>query len=158
MTLQIRPARAEDAALLARWAQAMALETENKVLPDAEVLPGIARGIADAALARYFVAEQDGVPAGTLMFTFEWSDWRNGLWWWIQSVYVPPEFRRRGVYRALYAHVRDLAEADAGVCGIRLYVEKDNRNARSTYEALGMQDAHYRIYEQNTRPTGAPNA
>ena len=74
MTLQIRPARAEDASLLARWAQAMALETENKVLPDAEVLPGIARGIAEPALARYFVAEQDGVPAGTLMFTFEWSD------------------------------------------------------------------------------------
>ncbi|WP_395769796.1 GNAT family N-acetyltransferase [Arenimonas sp.] len=158
MTLQIRPARAEDASLLARWAQAMALETENKVLPDAEVLPGIARGIAEPALTRYFVAEQDGVPAGTLMFTFEWSDWRNGLWWWIQSVYVPPEFRRRGVYRALYAHVRALAEADAGVCGIRLYVEKDNRNARSTYEALGMQDAHYRIYEQDTRPTGVPNA
>jgi len=132
----------------------MALETENKVLPDAEVLPGIARGIAEPVLARYFVAEQDGVPAGTLMFTFEWSDWRNGLWWWIQSVYVPPEFRRRGVYRALYAHVRALAEADAGVCGIRLYVENDNRIARSTYEALGMQDAHYRIYEQDTRPSG----
>ena len=152
MTLHIRPARAEDAALLAYWAQAMALETENKILPDADVRSGIARGIADPALARYFVAEQDGVPVGTLMYTFEWSDWRNCLWWWIQSVYVPPEFRRQGIYRALYAHVRALAEADAGVCGIRLYVEKDNRNARSTYEALGMQDAHYRIYEQDTRP------
>jgi ribosomal protein S18 acetylase RimI-like enzyme len=158
MTLQIRSARAEDATLLARWAQAMALETENKILPDAEVLPGIARGIAEPALARYFVAEQDGVPVGTLMFTFEWSDWRNGLWWWIQSVYVPAEFRRRGVYRALYAHVRALADADAGVCGIRLYVEKDNHAARSTYATLGMQDAHYRIYEQDIRPTGAPNA
>lgn len=158
MTLHIRPARAEDADLLARWAQAMALETENKILPDAEVRPGIARGIADPTLARYFVAERDGVPAGTLMFTFEWSDWRNGLWWWIQSVYVPPEFRRQGIYRALYAHVRALAQADAGVCGIRLYVEKDNRNARSTYEALGMQDAHYRIYEQDIRPPGDPAA
>jgi GNAT superfamily N-acetyltransferase len=158
MTLHIRPARAEDADLLARWAQAMALETENKILPDAEVRPGIARGIADPTLARYFVAERDGVPAGTLMFTFEWSDWRNGLWWWIQSVYVPPEFRRQGIYRALYAHVRALAQADAGVCGIRLYVEKDNRSARSTYEALGMQDAHYRIYEQDIRPPGDPAA
>lgn len=154
MTLQIRPACIGDATLLARWAQAMALETESKILPDADVLPGITRGIADPALARYFVAERDGVPAGTLMFTFEWSDWRNGLWWWIQSVYVPPELRRQGVYRALHAHVRALAEADSGVCGIRLYVEKDNRNARSTYEALGMQDAHYRIYEQDTRPPG----
>lgn len=158
MTLHIRPARAEDADLLARWAQAMALETENKILPDADVRPGIARGIADPTLARYFVAERDGVPAGTLMFTFEWSDWRNGLWWWIQSVYVPPEFRRQGIYRALYAYVRALAQADAGVCGIRLYVEKDNRNARSTYEALGMQDAHYRIYEQDIRPPGDPAA
>ena len=158
MTLHIRPARAEDADLLARWAQAMALGTENKILPDAEVRPGIARGIADPTLARYFVAERDGVPAGTLMFTFEWSDWRNGLWWWIQSVYVPPEFRRQGIYRALYAHVRALAQADAGVCGIRLYVEKDNRSARSTYEALGMQDAHYRIYEQDIRPPGDPAA
>jgi GNAT superfamily N-acetyltransferase len=158
MTLHIRPARAEDADLLARWAQAMALETENKILPDAEVRPGIARGIADPTLARYFVAERDGVPAGTLMFTFEWSDWRNGLWWWIQSVYVPPEFRRQGIYRALYAYVRALAQADAGVCGIRLYVEKDNRSARSTYEALGMQDAHYRIYEQDIRPPGDPAA
>lgn len=158
MSLLIRPARAEDAGLLARWAQAMALETENKILPDAEVLPGIARGIAEPSLARYFMAEQDGVPVGTLMFTFEWSDWRNGLWWWIQSVYVPQEFRRRGIYRAMYAHVRALADADAGVCGIRLYVEKDNHAARSTYEALGMQDAHYRIYEQGTRPTGAPRA
>lgn len=154
MSLQIRPARAEDAALLARWAQAMALETENKVLPDTDVRPGIARGIADPSLARYFVAECDGVPVGTLMFTFEWSDWRNGLWWWIQSVYVLPTFRRQGVYRALYAHVRALAEADASVCGIRLYVDDDNHNARSTYEALGMQDAHYRIYEQDTRPPG----
>ena len=158
MTLHIRPARAEDADLLARWAQAMALETENKILPDADVRPGIARGIADPTLARYFVAERDGVPAGTLMFTFEWSDWRNGLWWWIQSVYVPPEFRRQGIYRALYAYVRALAQADAGVCGIRLYVEKDNRSARSTYEALGMQDAHYRIYEQDIRPPGDPAA
>ena len=158
MTLHIRPARADDAALLARWAQAMALETENKILPDADVRPGIARGIADPSLARYFVAERDGLPAGTLMLTFEWSDWRNGLWWWIQSVYVPPEFRRQGIYRALHAHVRAMAEADAGVCGIRLYVEKDNRNARSTYEALGMQDAHYRIYEQDIRPPGDPAA
>ena len=88
MTLQIRPARAEDAALLAYWAQAMALETENKVLPDAEVLPGIARGIAEPVLARYFVAEQDGVPAGTLMFTFEWSDWRAKNYYWIQVEYI----------------------------------------------------------------------
>lgn len=147
MSMHIRDAVAADAPLLARWAQAMAFETEGKRLPDADILPGVARGIAEPGLARYFVAEIDGKPAGTLMLTTEWSDWRNGLWWWIQSVYVAPEARRRGVYRALYAHVRALAGGDPGVCGLRLYVEKENLAAQRTYAALGMRDAHYLIYE-----------
>jgi GNAT superfamily N-acetyltransferase len=151
MTLSVRDADLEDASLLARWAQAMALETEGKHLPDADIIPGVVRGIATAGLARYFVAESEGRPVGTLMLTSEWSDWRNGLWWWIQSVYVPVECRRQGVYRALYGHVRELAESDPGVCGIRLYVEKDNLGAQRTYASLGMQDARYRVYEQATR-------
>lgn len=149
MSIRIRDAAVADAPLLARWAQAMAFETEGKRLPDDHILPGVARGIAEPALARYFVAEIDGKPVGTLMLTTEWSDWRNGLWWWIQSVYVAPEARRRGVYRALYAHVRALAEADPGVCGLRLYVEKENLTAQRTYAALGMRDAHYLIYEED---------
>ena len=149
MSIRIRNAAAADAPLLARWAQAMAFETEGKRLPDGDILPGVARGIAEPGLARYFVAEIDGKPVGTLMLTTEWSDWRNGLWWWIQSVYVAPEARRQGVYRALYAHVRALADADPGVCGLRLYVEKENLAAQRTYAALGMRDAHYLIYEED---------
>ena len=149
MSIRIRDAAAADAPLLARWAQAMAFETEGKRLPDADILPGVARGIAEPALARYFVAEIDGKPVGTLMLTTEWSDWRNGLWWWIQSVYVAPEARRRGVYRALYVHVRALAETDPGVCGLRLYVERENLAAQRTYAALGMRDAHYLVYEDD---------
>lgn len=147
MSLRIRDAAAADVPVLVRWAQAMAFETEGKRLPDGDILPGVARGIAEPSLARYFVAEIAGKPVGTLMLTTEWSDWRNGLWWWIQSVYVAPEARRRGVYRALYAHVRALAEADPGVCGLRLYVERENLAAQRTYAALGMRDAHYLIYE-----------
>ena len=157
MNVHIRDAVADDALLLARWAQAMAFETEGKQLSDGDILPGVARGIAEPTLARYFVAENDGKPVGTLMLTAEWSDWRNGLWWWIQSVYVAPEARRRGVYRALYAHVRALADADPGVCGLRLYVEKENLAAQRTYAALGMRDAHYLVFEQAlSRPYGMP--
>ena len=148
MKLSIRDAGFDDALLLARWAQAMALETEGRILPDADIIPGVERGIATPGLARYFVAESEGRPVGTLMLTSEWSDWRNGLWWWIQSVYVPVECRRQGVYRALYGHVRELAEHDPGVYGIRLYVEKHNLNAQRTYTSLGMQDAHYLIFEE----------
>lgn len=157
MSVYIRDAVADDALLLARWAQAMALETEGKQLSDGDILPGVARGIAEPLLARYFVAETDGKPVGTLMLTTEWSDWRNGLWWWIQSVYVPPEARRRGVYRALHAHVRALADADPCVCGLRLYVEKGNLAAQRAYAALGMRDAHYLVFEQAlSRPDGTP--
>lgn len=148
MKLIIRDAGPADALTLARWAQAMALETEGKILPDADIIPGVEKGISSPGLARYFVAESEGKPVGTLMLTSEWSDWRNGLWWWIQSVYVPVECRRQGVYRAMYGHVQQLAKADPGVCGIRLYVERDNTEAQRTYASLGMQDAGYRVFEQ----------
>lgn len=151
MSIQIRAASQKDAECLVKWAQAMALETESKILPDTSIVPGISAGLADAQIARYFVAEIDGIPAGTLMLTTEWSDWRNGFWLWIQSVYVLPEHRRKGIYRALYAHVQAMARQDTNVCGIRLYVEKENTNAQQTYQSLGMKDAHYLIYEQGTR-------
>ena len=95
----------------------------------------------------------DGEPVGTLMFTFEWSDWRCAWWWWIQSVYVAPAHRRKGVYRALYAHVLALARSRADVCGLRLYVERENTNAQRTYEFLGMADSGYRMYEAETQPS-----
>jgi GNAT superfamily N-acetyltransferase len=151
MSIAIRPACLADVPLLAQWAKAMALETEQKILADEDIHPGVRRAIEQEGLARYFIAELNGRPTGCLMLTHEWSDWRNGLWWWIQSVYVDPECRRQGVYRALYGHVQALAENDADVQGIRLYVEKENLSAQQTYLSLGMHDSHYRVFEQTTR-------
>jgi GNAT superfamily N-acetyltransferase len=158
MSLRIRPATPTDIPLLADWAGAMAWETEHKRLDTVVVHAGVAAGIADPAKARYFIAMRDaamagretvGVAVGTLMLTSEWSDWRNGDWWWIQSVYVPEAHRRGGVFAALYRHVEQLARATPGVVGQRLYVEKDNAAAQRTYAALGMQDAGYAMYEQS---------
>lgn len=154
--LRIREAVAADADRLAAWACTMARETEGLELDPATVREGVAQGIADAAKARYFVAVREvpvagaeviAEPVGMLMLTREWSDWRCGHWWWIQSVYVAPAHRRGGVFRALYAHVRALAMAAPDVRGLRLYVEHANAAAMATYAALGMHDAGYRIYE-----------
>ena len=143
----IRIANHHDAELLAMWAQAMALETEHKQLDAGTVLQGVQTGIADVKRARYFIAMAGEIPAGTLMLTTEWSDWRTGDWWWIQSVYVHPGFRWQGVFQGLYQHIKALAEKAPNVCGLRLYVEHDNKNAQQTYEILGMQDAGYRMME-----------
>ncbi len=151
MTATIRTATPADLETLACWAEAMALETEGKMLDPATLRAGIAAGLADPRKARYFVAERGGSPVGTLMLTTEWSDWRDGWWWWIQSVYVAPDARRHGVFRALYAHVEAEARATPGVCGLRLYVENDNARAQATYAALGMRDAHYRVFEAEFR-------
>jgi GNAT superfamily N-acetyltransferase len=154
--LRIRDAVGGDAELLARWACAMALETEHKVLDPATVRAGVNAGLVDPQRARYFVAmheaavagrETIGIAVGTLMLTREWSDWRNGDWWWIQSVYVAPAHRRIGVFAGLYRHAAELARATPGVIGLRLYVERDNAVAQRTYAALGMVDAGYRVYE-----------
>ncbi len=154
--IAIRAAAAADLDVLAAWAQAMAWETERRRLDSDVVRRGIAAALADAGKARYFIAMREApaaggevlrVPAGTLMLTTEWSDWRCGDWWWIQSVYVAPEHRRAGVYAALHRHVQALAEATPQVCGLRLYVEKDNAAAQRVYEALGMRDTGYRVYE-----------
>ena len=148
--LHLRPAHAGDVPRLRDWACAMALETEHKVLDPDTVQRGIHAVLDQPRRGAYFVAERGGEAAGTLMLTYEWSDWRNADWWWIQSVYVAPEHRRQGVYAALYAHVLAAAQANPDVCGLRLYVERDNANAQRTYEALGMADAGYRMYEAAT--------
>ena len=150
-SIRVRPARQDDVSLMARWAEAMALESEQTVLDAGTVLDGIRRALADPARGRYFMAEIAGEPVGTLMLTYEWSDWRDAWWWWIQSVYVDVAHRRRGVYRALHAHVLALAQADETACGLRLYVERENAKARRTYEYLGMHDTGYRMYETVTR-------
>ena len=125
----------------------MALETEGLSLDEARVRAGVGAVLANDSLGFYLVAEIDGNPAGQLMITYEWSDWRNGLWWWIQSVYVRPEHRRKGVYTALHRHVAEAAQAAGGVCGIRLYVERDNTTAQQVYESLDMYRTRYQMYE-----------
>jgi GNAT superfamily N-acetyltransferase len=149
MTFHIRPATAADVDALVAFNRAMAEESEAKALDVATLANGITALLRHPADGYYLVAEAEhGAPVGALMVTFEWSDWRNGRFWWIQSVYVLPEWRRRGVYRALHGHVRDLALRDPNACGLRLYVERENTGAQATYRMLGMVETHYRLMEE----------
>ena len=147
VTIIIRPAMLADAETIGGYNAAMARETEHLELDPQRLLSGVRAVLADSSKGFYFVAEDGGRVVGQMMVTFEWSDWRNGVFWWIQSVYVQPEFRNRGVFRQLYRHVEDRARTDGGVCGLRLYVEKENRNAQRTYERLGMAKTSYDVYE-----------
>ena len=147
MPIIIRDATLNDAPTIADFNARMALETEDKTLDPAVVGRGVAEILRDAAKGRYWVAETDSHIVGQIMVTWEWSDWRCGWFWWIQSVYVLTTARRGGVFRALYQAVADAAEASGDACGIRLYVERDNRRAIDTYTALGMHDAGYNILE-----------
>jgi GNAT superfamily N-acetyltransferase len=126
---------------------AMALETESKVLDHARLARGVAAVFDEPSRGFYLIAKNGDDAVGCLLVTREWSDWRDGEWWWIQSVYVSPAARRGGVFRALYAEAERRARAATGVVGLRLYVENDNRAAQATYAALGMHDAHYRVFE-----------
>jgi GNAT superfamily N-acetyltransferase len=127
---RVRPARAEEADLL--------IEFQAR---------GVRAIFDDRSLGEYWVAELEGEVVGCLLLTREWSDWRNGTVLWIQSVYVQPEARRRGVYRALYQHIRLRVETTPDLRGIRLYVEQRNRGAHDTYERLGMRQDHYTLFE-----------
>jgi GNAT superfamily N-acetyltransferase len=153
MTLSIRAAAVADIPVLCAWNAAMARETEGLELDPAVLECGV-RGVFERPQRGfYLVAERDGVAVGGLLVTFEWSDWRNGDYWWVQSVYVLPEARRDGVFRALYADVERRARA-AGAASLRLYVETENRRAQATYERLGMHPCHYAMYEQVLPDTG----
>lgn len=147
MTLVIREARHEDAATLAEFNRAMAAETEELDLDPARLLNGVRAVLADSAKGFYLVAEREGRVVGSLLVTNEWSDWRNGVFWWIQSVYVPPDQRRGGVFSALYEETVERARREANVCGVRLYVERTNALARSVYQGLGMKPTSYRLME-----------
>ena len=147
-TIRIRRATAEDAATVVRFNAAMALETEQKVLLPEVIGAGVKYLLAHPQAGFYLLAECAGEVAGGLMLTNEWSDWRNGNFWWVQSVYVRPEFRRRGVFRALYRHLQSLAASDPAVCGFRLYVERENHRAQATYVANGMKPTHYLMFEE----------
>jgi ribosomal protein S18 acetylase RimI-like enzyme len=143
--IQVRFATPDDAAVIADFNIAMAKETESIELDHGTVHAGVIKGINDSAL--YFVAESAGRIVGCCMVTREWSDWRNGDIWWLQSVYVHPDFRRAGVFRAMYQHVERAAVADEVVM-LRLYVEQDNHRAQRTYQAMGMSLAHYLVMEK----------
>ena len=143
----IRKATRGDEGILAAQNRAMALETEGKELDLERSLRGVAAVLEDPGKGFYLVAEREGQVVGQLMVTFEWSDWRNGTFWWIQSVYVAPAARRSGVYRGLYERLLAMAREDGGVCGIRLYVEAENGRAQATYAALGMERARYELFE-----------
>lgn len=149
---RVRAAHAGDLDVLVGFNLAMAHETEDLALDPATVRAGVAALLASRERGRVFVVEDEGQPVAALALTLEWSDWRNGNFWWIQNVYVEPGHRRRGHYRRLHDHVRALAARDPEVCGLRLYVERDNRSARATYRSLGMEETAYRVYEQATRP------
>ena len=146
-----RVAISADAATLAEFNRAMALETESKILAAENLLPAVEAVLRDPRHGFYVVADAGREIAGSLLVTYEWSDWRNGRIWWIQSVYVRPAHRRRGVYRTLHEFVRERARAAGDVVGIRLYVERENAAARRTYGALGMTETPYRIYEEMLR-------
>jgi ribosomal protein S18 acetylase RimI-like enzyme len=146
--MNIRLAKKDDIQALVGFNQAMALETEAKNLEASVLTPGVAAVFEDANKGFYVVAEDNGSVVGGLLITYEWSDWRNKWFWWIQSVYILPEFRGRSIYRGMYAFVKQLAEERGGVCGFRLYVEKVNLHAQKVYEQLGMHESHYLAYEE----------
>ncbi|GAB3032544.1 GNAT family N-acetyltransferase [Bowmanella dokdonensis] len=143
----LRLARSNDLEALTEFNQAMALETEGKQLDTQTLRSGVAGMLNQPHFGFYLVAEQEGEIVGSLAVTFEWSDWRNKLFWWIQSVYVRPQSRRQGIYSALYTRVREMALEQGNVCGFRLYVEKENEIAQATYQKLGMQECQYFMFE-----------
>jgi ribosomal protein S18 acetylase RimI-like enzyme len=144
----VRRATPADAAIVVEFNRLLALESEGKALDAALLRPGVDAALADQKKALYFVAEDGGPIVGQTMVTYEWSDWRNGWFWWIQSVYVVAEARRRGVFKALYAHIARAARQDPTVIGIRLYVERENTRAQQTYRDLGMEETGYLVFER----------
>lgn len=146
MSITIRSAVREDIAPIARWNLAMAWETEQKALDPAVLERGVTAVFDEPRRGFYLVAERAGEPVGCLLVTYEWSDWRAGDFWWIQSVYVAASARREGVFRQLYEEAKQRA-AQAGAVGLRLYVETENERAQRTYAGLGMERCHYFMYE-----------
>lgn len=146
--IKIRRAAREDAAALVEFNQAMARETEGKYLDRQILTSGVEAVFHNSDRGFYVVAEASGKIVGGLMITFEWSDWRDAWFWWIQSVYILPEYRGRSIYRMLYEFVKQIARDADDVCGFRLYVERENLNAQKVYEKLGMGQSHYLMYEE----------
>jgi len=156
MNVRTRRATDADVAVLADFNLRLAWETERRRLDPATVQRGVQGLIASPAYGFYLVAETADQAVGCLLITFEWSDWRDGIFWWIQSVYVRDDHRRQGVFTALFEAVRRQARAEPRCCGLRLYVEKDNDRAQKTYAKLGMTPTHYLIEEIDFATAGGP--
>jgi len=147
MELKIRLAKIDDSHTIAGFQLKMAIETENLKLDNETVQKGVKAVFEKPKLGQYFVAENDGKIIASMLTTFEWSDWRNAQVWWLQSVYVLPEFRQQGIFKKMYEFVKTLAKKDEKVGGIRLYVDKTNVRAQEVYKAVGMNGEHYQVFE-----------
>lgn len=145
--MKVRKAETQDLHFIVEFQLSMAKETEGIELNQSTVEKGVAAVLSDSTKGNYYVAEAGGKVISSLLTTFEWSDWRNGTVLWIQSVYVLPEFRRKGVYRAMYSHVKNLVLNNENLKGIRLYADKSNIPAHKTYQNLGMTPDHYVTFE-----------
>jgi len=145
--MRIREATARDLEFIVAANSALATESEGQQLDPALLRPGVQAVLDDSTLGRYYLAEIEGHVVGQLMTTYEWSDWRNGLFLWIQSVYVLPGHRGEGVFRALYDHLSGLADSDPRICGIRLYVDRSNERAQGVYSRLGMHRSNYGVMQ-----------
>ncbi len=146
--IDVRRAEASDIPFLADCNCRMAWESEERKLDPDTARSGVEGLFQHPEYGFYVLAEDRGKLVGQLMITFEWSDWRNGLFWWIQSVFVLPEARRQGVYRTLHEYVRRIARHTPGVCGLRLYVDRNNSSARATYTRCGMAECRYDLFEE----------
>jgi GNAT superfamily N-acetyltransferase len=149
MNIIIRPASVSDTVIIAEFNAFMAKETENLELDRELLRRGTEALLADSSKGIYYLAELGDKVIGQLMITYEWSDWRNATFWWIQSVFVLPEYRMHGVFRKLYHYIESLARTRGDVCGLRLYVETSNTRAQQTYKALGMNHSHYKIMDMD---------
>lgn len=145
--IDYRQATPDDASVIVDFQLAMALETEELALDREVCSRGVKAVFDDPSRGRYFLAQSEGTVVASLMITYEWSDWRNGNVWWIQSVYVRPSFRGQRVYAGLYEHIQRLVQADDTVRGIRLYVDRRNASAQTVYTRLGMNGEHYQVFE-----------
>jgi len=145
--MNIRPANHSDHSIIVDFQVRMAKETEDMGLSTETVNKGVQSVLNDPNKGIYYVAERDGKVIASLLTTYEWSDWRNGMVLWIQSVYVLSEYRGQGVYKEMYLYLMAKVTNDPDLLGLRLYVEKDNVNAQKVYQKLGMDGEHYKMYE-----------
>lgn len=145
--ITIRKGKRQDVDTIVNFNVALARKSENIQLNPLTVIQGVQALLENPQYGFYVVAERDGTVLGCLMITYEWSDWRNSVLWWMQSVFVRPESRRQGVLKKLFTFIREKAKQQGNVCGFRLYVEKNNQNALAGYERVGMKKTAYDMYE-----------